>query len=138
MTRCELAKQAGPICGKCGRWPSRLPLIDHCSQAEYEQNGHYLETETAEQVAARLGCEIEEEDICGLCGQPDADKMAKWTGGAIYWPGERKPDTEMVHSNCEQEECARAHGELSHAQRDRVIDDAAKYGMNPVPKKFRY
>lgn len=25
------------------------------------------------------------EDICGLCGQPGADKMALWTGGGV-WP----------------------------------------------------
>lgn len=79
-----------------------------------------------------------DDDLCGLCGEPGADKMAKWTGGAIYWPGEERPDTEMVHSDCENEECRRAHAQLSQPQRDRVIDDAAKYGMNPVPAKFRH
>lgn len=61
------------------------------------------------------------DDICGLCGEPGADKMARWTGGGIYWPGETKPDTEMVHAECEREETARAHAALSQRQRDQVI-----------------
>jgi hypothetical protein len=62
MTRSELAKQAGPICGKCGRPPGRSLDSDYCGRCEHEVAGHYLETETAEQVAARLECEIEEEE----------------------------------------------------------------------------
>jgi hypothetical protein len=76
-------------------------------------------------------------DICGLCGHPGADKKAKWTGGLIYWPGEAQSDSELVHAECEDEECRRAHSLLSQAQRDVVIDDAVKYGFNPIPLKFR-
>ena len=47
-----------------------------------------------------------DEDICGLCGEPGADKMASWTGGGQYWPGETVSETEMVHQSCEQEERA--------------------------------
>jgi len=65
--------------------------------------------------------EPEAEDICGLCGEPGADKMALWTGGGVYWPGERIPDTEMVHQECEQEETRRAHAALSQDQRDAVL-----------------
>jgi hypothetical protein len=68
----------------------------------------------------------EQQEICGLCGEPGADKMALWTGGGIYWPGEEKPETEMVHAECERQETTRAHAALSQSQRDRVIDDATR------------
>lgn len=61
------------------------------------------------------------EDICGLCGKPGADKMAMWTGGGIYWPGEEIPETEFVHQSCEQEETIRAHAALSQSERDAVL-----------------
>lgn len=57
------------------------------------------------------------EDICGLCGKPGADKMALWTGGGLYWPGEIRPDSELVHHECEREETERAHAELSDSER---------------------
>ena len=63
----------------------------------------------------------DDEDVCGLCGQPGADKMALWTGGGVYWPGEMIPDTDMVHQSCEQAETARAHAELTQQQRDVTI-----------------
>lgn len=65
--------------------------------------------------------EEEVEDICGLCGEPGADKMAAWTGGGVLWPGEAMPDTEFVHQACEQEECRRAHAALSDAQREEFL-----------------
>ncbi len=58
-----------------------------------------------------------DKDICGLCGEPGADKMAAHTGGGVLWPGEQMPDTDFVHQECEREECARAHAALSDAQR---------------------
>ena len=63
----------------------------------------------------------EDEDICGLCGEPGADKMAMWTGGGVYWPGETVPDAEFVHQECEQEETRRAHALLSQDERDAVL-----------------
>lgn len=60
-------------------------------------------------------------DICGLCGEPGADKMALWTGGGKYWPGEEVPETEMVHQSCEQEETERAHSGLTQEERDRFL-----------------
>lgn len=58
--------------------------------------------------------ELEEsEDICGLCGEPGADKFAH----TMHWPGEQCPDGELVHSECETEECKRAHAALSTEQR---------------------
>ena len=71
-----------------------------------------------------------EEDICGLCGLGGADKMAMWTGGGIYWPGETRPETEFVHAECEMEETKRAHAALSQPQRDAVIR-AANGGLWP-------
>lgn len=63
----------------------------------------------------------ENEDICGLCGEPGANKMALWTGGGIYWPGETIPDTEQVHDWCEKEETKRAHAALTQSERDEVL-----------------
>jgi hypothetical protein len=37
------------------------------------------------------------DDICGLCGNPGADKFAH----PEHWPGERVPDGPLVHSDCE-------------------------------------
>jgi hypothetical protein len=51
----------------------------------------------------------EAEDICGLCGEPGADKIPH----PIHWPGERVPDGPLVHAQCESDECARAHSLLS-------------------------
>ena len=61
------------------------------------------------------------DDVWGLCGEPGADKMAKWTGGGKYWPGECASETEMVHSECEAEECRRAHSLLSQKERDSFL-----------------
>lgn len=72
----------------------------------------------------------EQDDICGLCGEPGADKMALWTGGGIYWPGEVRPDSECVHWECEEAETRRAHAALTQPQRDAVIR-AASGGVWP-------
>jgi hypothetical protein len=69
--------------------------------------------------------EASDNDICGLCGQPGADKMAMWTGGGIYWPGEHIPDAELVHAECERDETRRAHAALTQQQRDAVIRGAS-------------
>lgn len=73
-------------------------------------------------------------DLCGLCGQPGADKMALWTGGGIYWPGEERPDTEFVHAECERRETERAHATLTQPQRDAVIR-AASGGVWPCSER---
>lgn len=52
-------------------------------------------------------------DICGLCGLPGADKIPY----PVHWPGEQIPDTDLVHASCESEECKRAHSLLSDKQR---------------------
>lgn len=65
--------------------------------------------------------EPQDEDICGLCGKPGADKMALWTGGGLYWPGEEVPESEFVHQECEQEETARAHALLSQDRIDDIL-----------------
>lgn len=45
------------------------------------------------------------DDICGLCGEPGADSMATHTMFIDgYWPGEKIPEGDMVHRECEQEE----------------------------------
>lgn len=63
----------------------------------------------------------ESQDICGLCGEPGADKMAAWTGGGVLWPGEQMPDTQFVHSKCEHNERGRAHALLSDDERRRCL-----------------
>jgi hypothetical protein len=57
--------------------------------------------------------EADDEDLCGLCGQPGADKLAH----PVHWPGEQVPDGPLVHAACEDEECRRAHARLSDKQR---------------------
>lgn len=59
----------------------------------------------------------EDQDICGLCGQPGADKFAH----PIHWPGERTPDSDLVHEECEDKECRRAHSLLSDKERERFL-----------------
>ena len=59
----------------------------------------------------------ESEDICGLCGELGADKFAH----PIHWPGEQCPDGELVHVECETEECKRAHAALSTEQREAFL-----------------
>ncbi len=58
-----------------------------------------------------------EEDICGLCGLPGADKFAH----PEHWPGEQIPDGPLVHAGCESEECRRAHAELTDKQREAFL-----------------
>ena len=36
----------------------------------------------------------EDDDICGLCGEPGADKFKH----PIHWPGEWIPDGKFVHA----------------------------------------
>ncbi len=67
-------------------------------------------------------------DICGLCGRDGADKMAAWTGGGVYWPGETKPETELVHASCEAEEQRRAHAALSPDQIENFLNGVQAHG----------
>lgn len=60
----------------------------------------------------------EPDDICGLCGQPGADKIPH----PYRWPGERLPDMPYVHSECEDEEATRAMRDLSPTERRRYLD----------------
>ena len=59
----------------------------------------------------------QEDDICGLCGKPGADKYAH----PVHWPGEQVPDGPFVHSECEADECKRAHSLLTDEQRKRFL-----------------
>jgi len=55
----------------------------------------------------------ESEDICGFCGQPGANKYPH----PVRWPGENSAGTELVHAECENKECRRAHSLLTDKQR---------------------
>lgn len=57
------------------------------------------------------------EDICGLCGEPGADKMPH----PVHCPGEQRPGTEFVHAECEGEECRRAYAELTREEREAFL-----------------
>ncbi len=61
----------------------------------------------------------EPEDVCGLCGEPGADKIPH----PNHWPGERRPDTDLVHAECESEECGRAHREFYGRVGDNGVRD---------------
>jgi hypothetical protein len=71
-----------------------------------------------------MTCAEDIDDICGICGQPGADKIPH----PVRWPGEADPGTELVHADCEQEECRRAHRELSDHQRRAFLREVSKYG----------
>lgn len=64
-------------------------------------------------LVAGAGAPGEQEDVCGFCGLPGADKIPH----PIRWPGEESAGTELVHAECEQEECRRAHSLLNDKQR---------------------
>jgi len=65
---------------------------------------------------------MENNDICGICGDSGADKVALWVGGGVYWPGEYVPETEFVHQSCEQAETQRAFNQLSQSQKDSFLN----------------
>jgi hypothetical protein len=58
-----------------------------------------------------------DEDICGFCGKPGADKIPH----PVLRPGENRAGTELVHAECENEECNRAHSLLSDKQREEFL-----------------
>ena len=59
----------------------------------------------------------EQEVICGFCGKPGADKFPH----PVRWPGEESAGTELVHADCESEECSQAHAALTDAQRESFL-----------------
>ena len=59
-----------------------------------------------------------QEDICGFCGEPGADKFPH----PVRWPGEESAGTELVHAECESDECCRAHAALSDDDRRRFLE----------------
>ena len=61
--------------------------------------------------------DAENEDICGLCGLAGADKIPH----PEHWPGERAPETALVHAECERAETLRAHAALTKQQRDECL-----------------
>ncbi len=67
---------------------------------------------------------MEEEDICGLCGEGGADKLPH----PCYWPTEQRPGTKLVHTECENDECERAFNEY-HEQ---VGDDGIKRFLRTI------
>ena len=66
----------------------------------------------------------EQEDICGFCGEPGANKIPH----PHRWPTEVNPNSELVHADCEQEECHRAHAEF----RDRVGLDGIRRFLRTI------
>jgi len=63
--------------------------------------------------------EDREDDICGLCGDPGADKFPR----PKHWPGEKVPNTALVHAKCEEEECRRAYADFYSCVGDKGVDD---------------
>lgn len=90
-----------------------------CEETDLLDIWKYSIMSHAQKIADELGIALEPqeataEDICGLCGLPGADKMPH----PCYWPGERVPESELVHVECEQAECGRAHAALTDKQRE--------------------
>jgi len=59
----------------------------------------------------------EDEDICFLCGEPGSDKYAH----PVHWPGEAGAGGTLVHAECEDEECRRAHAALTPSERESFL-----------------
>ena len=55
-----------------------------------------------------------DEEICGFCNLPGADKIPH----PVRWPGEDSAGTKYVHNKCEDIECHRAHSLLSDKERE--------------------
>ena len=97
-------------------------MTNHPDACAHQHHLHHLSAPSPPAPSTPSGTTCDShEDICGLCGRPGADKMAIWTGGGVYWPGEQQPDTDVVHQACEQEETQRAHEALTQSQRDDVL-----------------
>ena len=85
--------------------------------------------------------ENDDEDICGLCGEPGADKVAH----PVHWPGERVPDGPYVHADCENEETREAFPALTEMQRESFLRavshgscfDTRRYPYPPSPRPLR-
>ncbi len=60
-------------------------------------------------------------DICGLCGQPILPDDDAKVPHPVHWPGERVSETDIVHVDCENYECCRAHLALSDRERDTFL-----------------
>ena len=77
-----------------------------------------ISLEVKQAALAKLGGgTTAEEDICGFCGKPGADKIPH----PVRWPGEQSPGTELVHAECENAECERAHAALTDEQRRQFL-----------------
>lgn len=59
-----------------------------------------------------------DDDICGLCGEPGADKIPH----PIRWPRERRPDTDLVHAECERQACAEGSAACQGRERDAFLN----------------
>lgn len=59
----------------------------------------------------------DDEDICGFCGLPGADKIPH----PVRWPNENCAGTPLVHEACEDAECGRASDSFQGQQRDAFL-----------------
>jgi len=82
---------------------------------------HHLMTEVIKRLEAADSLPEKNNDLCGLCGLPGADKIPH----PCHWPGERIPDKKLVHADCEAEETRRAYEALSPQERKAI------WGINP-------
>lgn len=97
--------------------------IEYCYRCS-EPTGHagrgdgslYVDAITTGREVGPL-CDRCYSQTCGFCGELGADKMPH----PIHWPGEMQAGTELVHAECEQDECIRASKELSPQERERFL-----------------
>ena len=69
--------------------------------------------------------EDENDDICGLCGLPGADKIPH----PVYWPEEQRPDPdrELVHAECEQRACAEGSAKCQGKERQAFLNNVGRW-----------
>lgn len=94
------------------------PPCSHCTDEGNPSN--LFETDEAWEHPLKNAVRrvVEENDICGLCSRPGADKHAE----PNRWPGERAPDRPRVHGACERAEGQRARGALTEEERRGFLD----------------
>lgn len=104
-----------PENGKMIWWDDgvRDPFLVPAQDFSPEDLGHWMYPAPPKRYAES----VHDEDVCGFCGEPGADKIPH----PVRWPGEQSAGTELVHAACETAECGRAHTALSDKQREQFL-----------------
>ena len=79
-------------------WKDLPEIARSCPVPYYVQDGIDAVWEAIKEI------EMEDENVCSLCGKPGADKIPH----PMHWPTERCSENKYVHADCEKMECEQA------------------------------